>query len=76
VIAMDTANLADLLRLAAVPERQKKARLLRSFDPAAPPRASIPDPYYGGDAGFDDVLELCRGACQCLLEAIRKEHRI
>ena len=76
VIAMDTSNLVDLLRLTAEPALQKKPRLLRSFDPAAPPRASIPDPYYGGDAGFDEVLELCRSACQCLLQEIRKEHRI
>lgn len=33
-----------------------KVRLLRSFDPSAPEGAEVPDPYYGGDDGFEDVL--------------------
>ena len=31
-------------------------------------------PYYGGAAGFDEVVELCLAACRPLLERIRKEH--
>jgi protein-tyrosine phosphatase len=47
---------------------------LRSFDPASPPNAAVPDPYYGGDEGFDEVVELCLAACRRLLERIRKDH--
>ena len=74
VIAMDSSNHADLLRLAGSSERAKKIRLMRSFDPEAPPRAPIPDPYYGGDADFDEVLPLCRTACTHLLAEIRRDH--
>ena len=74
VIAMDSSNHADLLRLARSSELAKKIRLMRSFDPDAPRGAPIPDPYYGGDSDFDDVLALCRAACAHLLAEIRREH--
>jgi protein-tyrosine phosphatase len=74
VIAMDSSNVADLRRIAPNPTAANKIRLLRSFDPAAAPNAPIPDPYYGEDSGFDQVLELCRAACQHLLWELRQEH--
>lgn len=76
VIAMDATNSADLTRLARSPDSVRKIRLLRSFDPAAPPQAPIPDPYYGEASDFDAVLELCLVACRHLLREIRAEHRL
>jgi protein-tyrosine phosphatase len=76
VIAMDANNAADLKRIAPSPEQAEKIRLMRGFDPAAAPNAPIPDPYYGEDRDFDEVLELCRTACEHLLQEIRKEHRL
>jgi len=76
VIAMDRSNLDDLRRLARNAEALAKLRLLRSFDPQAPQDAPVPDPYYGDDAGFDQVLELCRTACRHLLEEIRREQQL
>jgi len=74
VVAMDASNLSDLERLAGSRDVSSKVRLLRSFDPVAPRGAPIPDPYYGDDSGFDEVLELCRVACAHLLREIRAEH--
>ena len=74
VIAMDSSNLSELRKFPRAVEAESKLRLLRSFDPAAPADAPVPDPYYGEDAGFDQVLELCRTACQHLLAEIRREH--
>jgi len=51
-------------------------RLLRSFDPAAPRDAEVPDPYYGGPRGFDEVFELCEAACRGLIEHLRREHAL
>jgi protein-tyrosine phosphatase len=76
VLAMDPSNLNDLRRLARSAEASAKIRLLRSFDPGAPKDAPVPDPYYGDDAGFDHVLELCRAACRHLLQEIRREHQL
>lgn len=72
VLAMDRANYDDLLELAG--ERNAgKLHLLRSFDPTAPRGAAVPDPYYGGDDGFDDVIDMCFSACRALLARIRQE---
>lgn len=76
VIAMDENNVADLRRIAQSPEQAGKISLLRSYDPAAAPNAPIPDPYYGDDRGFDEVLKLCRTACEHLLQEIRHEHQL
>jgi protein-tyrosine phosphatase len=72
VIAMDASNLSDLKRLPGA--ASSKLRLLRSFDPEAPARAPIPDPYYGDERGFDEVVQLCLVACRHLLQEIRTEH--
>jgi len=46
-------------------------RLLRSFDPEAPPNAPVPDPYAGDDDGFEHVLDLCERACAGLLAYVK-----
>ena len=38
------------------------------------PAAPVPDPYYSGEDGFDEVLDLCLAACRELLQVIRREH--
>ncbi|MFG1641857.1 low molecular weight protein-tyrosine-phosphatase [Amycolatopsis sp. NPDC049252] len=48
-----------------------KVRLLRSFDPSAPDGAEVPDPYYGGDDGFEDVLRMIERAVPGLLDWVR-----
>lgn len=48
-----------------------RVALLRSFDPDAPPDADVPDPYYGGPSGFDEVLEMVEAAMPGLLTRVR-----
>lgn len=67
VCAMDSDNLQNLLQLAPTPQAKQKVKLLRSFDPTAPSGAEVPDPYYGGERGFDDVIDICERACRGLL---------
>ena len=76
VLAMDRQNRDGLLRLAPDDQARAKVRLLRSFDPAAPPDAEVPDPYYGGPQGFDHVFDVCEAACAGLLEHLRRTHRL
>ncbi|WP_344972678.1 low molecular weight protein-tyrosine-phosphatase [Streptosporangium fragile] len=59
VLAMDRENLRALRRLA--PDGAD-VRLFRSFDPAAPEGAEVPDPYYGDRADFAEVLEMVEAA--------------
>jgi protein-tyrosine phosphatase len=73
VLAMDEANYAELRRSAPRGMAEAKLRLLRSFDPASPPSASVPDPYYTTN-GFDEVIDLSIAACERLLEHLRDAH--
>lgn len=74
VLAMDDANFRDLGALAPDLAARKKLHLLRSFDPQSPPGATVPDPYYGDDADFDDVVRICLDACRPLLAGLRRDH--
>jgi protein-tyrosine phosphatase len=72
VLAMDRANLRELRALAQGEAERSKVRLLREFDPASAKAddLDVPDPYYGGEQGFEEVLDLVRAACEGLLEQI------
>jgi protein-tyrosine phosphatase len=74
IVAADRENLADL-RAIAPPGTAQKVRLLREFDPASEgaPDLDVPDPYYGGDRGFEDVLDLVEAACRGLLAQVREK---
>lgn len=74
VLALDRSNYEDLAETLQSSDQRQKLHLLRSFDPDSPAGASVPDPYYGGDEGFDEVMDLCFSACRPLLERIRREH--
>ncbi|MDP9843820.1 low molecular weight protein-tyrosine-phosphatase [Streptosporangium lutulentum] len=63
VLAMDGENLRALRRLA--PD-DADVRLFRSFDPAAPEGAEVPDPYYGDGEGFAEVLKMVKAASEGL----------
>lgn len=66
VIAMDSDNLAEIRNLEIQSGGRAKAHLLREWDPAAP-GTGVPDPYYGGDRGFEDVHDIVQRACENLL---------
>jgi protein-tyrosine phosphatase len=71
IVALDDSHRRYLLSIVPDPQR---VRLLRSFDPDAPPGAEVPDPYYGGSGGFAEVLAMTRAAMPGLLEWVRS-HR-
>ncbi|MEU4511641.1 low molecular weight protein-tyrosine-phosphatase [Nonomuraea wenchangensis] len=70
VLAMDRDNLANLRRLAPP---GVEVRLFRSFDPAAPSGAEVPDPYYGGREGFEEVLSLVESAAEGVAKHVADE---
>jgi protein-tyrosine phosphatase len=64
ILAVDGENLHRLRRVAPLEERGK-VRLLDTVD--------VPDPYYGGTDGFDDVLDQITKACERLLDELRQD---
>jgi protein-tyrosine phosphatase len=71
VLAMDTANLAELRK--RCPARlHGKVRLLAEFGSDASVR-EIADPYFGGAQGFEQVLDQCEDACRGLLARLTGE---
>ncbi len=72
VIAMDEANLEDVQRLADRASRARVARLLDFL--SEPPQRDVPDPYYGGPNGFEQVLDLVEAASDALIERVRRDH--
>ncbi len=69
VLGMDDDNLAHAARLCP-PAQRHRLKLLMSYAPQAG-NPHVPDPYYGGEAGFEDVLDLVEAACDGLIAALR-----
>jgi protein-tyrosine phosphatase len=63
LLAMDEDNLRDLLALAPS-GTEHKVRKLAAVD--------VPDPYYGGELGFETVLDIVTEACAGLLDELRQ----
>ena len=70
ILAMDSSNIADLQDIAPHAARHK----IRRFLDYAPHLAEddVPDPYYGGEAGFDHVLDLIEAASEGLLAELMR----
>jgi protein-tyrosine phosphatase len=76
LIALDRSNLRELLMRAPDEEAADKVRLLREFDPAADGGLDVPDPYYGGDRGFETVLDMVEAACRGLIDELRAAQKV
>jgi protein-tyrosine phosphatase len=68
VLAADRGHLRDLRRMTS---DHTKIALLRSFDPDADDD-EVPDPYYGPDSGFDEVLAMTQAAVPGVVAEIRR----
>ena len=73
ILAMDKKNYQSILALDSQGVYKDRVYLMCEFTTRHPER-EVPDPYYGGQAGFDKVIDLLLDACEGLLEEIRKNH--
>ena len=73
ILAMDSSNLANAQAWARSDEAAERVRLFRSFDPEAAPGAEVPDPWYGGQDGFTDVLEMVERTCAEVVKMLTAE---
>lgn len=72
VLAMDSENLANLRRICPPDLLHKVSLFLEHGGNAA--GSEVPDPYYGGAQGFEQVLDLVEEAARGLLQKLEREH--
>ena len=73
ILAMDRENL-QVLRQRAPAGAHERLRLFLEFAPEAGPE-DVPDPYYGGPNGFEEVLDLVEATTRSLLAHLRQRSR-
>ncbi|MEL7833503.1 low molecular weight protein-tyrosine-phosphatase [Fodinibius sp. Rm-B-1B1-1] len=68
ILAMDNENLDNIRQLANGNDEHKIGRM-RDFDPQ-PGDGEVPDPYYGGPEGFENVFQIVKRSCENLLDEL------
>ena len=71
LLTMDEQNLADARALAPDAAAAERVRLFRDLDPDGQ-GGEVPDPYYGGDSGFEEVLRMVERTSDALVTALRE----
>ncbi len=75
ILAMDQENYEDILSLDPVGKYRDKVRLMCDFASRHRVR-EVPDPYYGGPEGFNQVIDLLLDACEGLLQYVVKTYAL
>lgn len=70
IIVMDSENYKDVTWLTQNAKFRKKVHLLRDFDPKVENTPPVPDPYYGGKEGFEEVFQIVHRSCLALYNRI------
>lgn len=63
IFAMDSSNYRNIISLAKDDNDKQKVKMIIE-------NSNVPDPYYGGDEGFEHVYKLLHEACQKFLDNI------
>jgi len=74
-VAMDFSNHSDIISMSHKAEHHDSVVMLRDFDPD-PDDGEVPDPYYGGIDGFNQVYDIVERSCRELLEVLRTQIKI
>lgn len=70
ILAMDSENLSNIKQLDRKNRFEHKIKMMRAFDPT-PDTGEVPDPYYGGLQGFENVFQVLERSCDALLEELQ-----
>jgi protein-tyrosine phosphatase len=76
VLVMDEENHSAVKRLAREKAPRASIHRLREFDPESNGDLDVPDPYYGGERGFENVHDMVERATRALLEHLRTRHEL
>ncbi len=74
IFAMDRSHLADLRRMAGrapnAADLRPRIRMFRDYDPEVVQDLDVPDPYYGGIDGFENVFAMVDRTCAAILDSL------
>lgn len=69
IFVMDSSNYSDILILAKSTEHRNKVKMIMNeIEPGK--NINVPDPYYGGDEGFENVFQMLDKATKAFLEKV------
>ena len=70
ILGMDDSNISRLHELAPSLEAEEKIHRMTEYCTRIP-ADHVPDPYYGGAQGFENVIDILEDACEGLLERVK-----
>jgi protein-tyrosine phosphatase len=73
ILAMDRSNYTNIMRLPGSDAFAYKVQLMREFDPAEK-GGEVPDPYYGGEKGFQEVFDILDRTMESFISYLEKQH--
>lgn len=73
IIVMDDDNYYDIKRFATMPDDMSKVHRINEYFVRYQGRHDVPDPYYGGDSGFELAIELLEDACRGILDKVQQK---
>lgn len=77
IIAMDSSNKSNILKLNKYGSSyEKKVFLMRDFENEEFNEMDVPDPYFGGEAGFQLVHDILQKTCFNFLEFLKEKHHL
>ncbi|MCM4157905.1 low molecular weight protein-tyrosine-phosphatase [Gramella sp. AN32] len=72
IYVMDNSNFSNVISLARTEEDRKKVHLI--LDEIFPSeKVDVPDPYFGGEMGFENVYKMLNEACDSIAEKIKNK---
>lgn len=74
ILAMDYSNLRDIENIAGSSFTTDKIMMFREFDPEKKDGLEVPDPYYGGASGFENVYNIVDRTCSAIIRSLENEN--
>ncbi|MBT1702767.1 low molecular weight protein-tyrosine-phosphatase [Chryseosolibacter indicus] len=72
ILAMDSSNFQNILRLPNSKNLQHKVKMMRDFDPFG--EGDVPDPYFGGETGFQEVFDILDRSMENLINHLQGQY--
>lgn len=77
ILAMDRSNYENIIALTSSDKDKSKVIMFRDFEPTESLKGKdVPDPYYGGEKGFENVFDMVERCSTVLLEELKENIKV